>query len=234
MEQNKIRTYLIYALGEILLVVIGILIALQINTLYENKVNQTKKELYKESLIDDLKRDSTRLSKTIEFHKQTSEVTEAHRKRLVSPSANFDTLLVIARDEFSLYQDNIENFNTNTFQILTATGDISLFEETIIKQLYTLNDAQNNTLRIGSELYSKYLDEITVFNRSYPMSTEFSIFNSGPIHNDLWLDIDKKKLAKDFNALSLTKNNHLRVVNMRYSELFQQTVDMLELLNRKN
>ncbi|MBO6621722.1 MAG: hypothetical protein JJ892_00115 [Balneola sp.] len=37
MEQNKVRTYLLYALGEILLVVIGILIALQINNWNQEK-----------------------------------------------------------------------------------------------------------------------------------------------------------------------------------------------------
>lgn len=37
MEQNKIRTYLLYAFGEIFLVVIGILIALQINTWNESR-----------------------------------------------------------------------------------------------------------------------------------------------------------------------------------------------------
>jgi len=37
MEQNKIRTYLLYAIGEILLVVIGIPIALQVNNWNEQR-----------------------------------------------------------------------------------------------------------------------------------------------------------------------------------------------------
>lgn len=38
MEQNKIRTYTLYALGEILLVVIGILIALQVNNWNQQRI----------------------------------------------------------------------------------------------------------------------------------------------------------------------------------------------------
>jgi hypothetical protein len=38
MEQNKVRTYLLYATGEIFLVVIGILIALQVNNWNESRI----------------------------------------------------------------------------------------------------------------------------------------------------------------------------------------------------
>ena len=40
MEQNKVKTYFLYATGEILLVVIGILIALQINNWNEGRKAQ--------------------------------------------------------------------------------------------------------------------------------------------------------------------------------------------------
>ena len=53
-SENRISKYLLYAIGEIVLVVIGILIALQINNWNEqNKVNLLEKELY-EKLVRDL------------------------------------------------------------------------------------------------------------------------------------------------------------------------------------
>lgn len=60
MEQNKIRTYLLYAIGEILLVVIGILIALQVNNRNEAQkthettlylIEQAKDELYNNLVV---------------------------------------------------------------------------------------------------------------------------------------------------------------------------------------
>jgi len=42
LTNNKFRKYLLYALGEIILVVIGILIALQLNT---NRDNKNKRDL---------------------------------------------------------------------------------------------------------------------------------------------------------------------------------------------
>ena len=56
LEQNKSGKYLKYAFGEIVLVVIGILIALQINTWNEQRKNEVKiVSLFKEVQTDLLK-----------------------------------------------------------------------------------------------------------------------------------------------------------------------------------
>ncbi len=59
LTENKFSKYLIYAIGEIVLVVIGILIALQINNWNETKQrsNQEKKVLLE--LTTNLRKDST-------------------------------------------------------------------------------------------------------------------------------------------------------------------------------
>ncbi|MDR9416708.1 MAG: DUF6090 family protein, partial [Gracilimonas sp.] len=54
-EEDNIRTYLLYAIGEILLVVIGILIALQVNNWNETRKNKQLEQTYYENLIRDLK-----------------------------------------------------------------------------------------------------------------------------------------------------------------------------------
>ena len=57
-SQNRLSKYLLYAIGEIILVVVGILIALQINNWNENrKDQQVVQELY-HNLISSLKKDS--------------------------------------------------------------------------------------------------------------------------------------------------------------------------------
>ena len=59
MTENKFRKYFLYAIGEIVLVVIGILIAIQINEWNrERKLYQEELESY-QLIITDLKRDST-------------------------------------------------------------------------------------------------------------------------------------------------------------------------------
>jgi len=68
-EQSKVRNpaspagrYFFYAIGEIFLVVIGILIALQINNWNENRKSIASEKRYVSDLIQDLKNDSIKLN----------------------------------------------------------------------------------------------------------------------------------------------------------------------------
>jgi len=53
MEQNKIRSYLFYAVGEILLVMIGILLALQVNNWNEERIAMEEEHFLLTSLKED-------------------------------------------------------------------------------------------------------------------------------------------------------------------------------------
>jgi hypothetical protein len=65
---NKFTTYLLYAVGEIFLVMIGILLALQVNNWNENR--KQKKELYStfRAISNDLEVDTTSAGRIIEFY----------------------------------------------------------------------------------------------------------------------------------------------------------------------
>ena len=57
MAKKELNRYLWYAIGEIFLLVAGILIALQINNWNEERIEQKQIGEYALSLADDLKRD---------------------------------------------------------------------------------------------------------------------------------------------------------------------------------
>ncbi|MEP1152346.1 MAG: hypothetical protein ABJH08_11515 [Balneola sp.] len=57
MEQNKVRTYLLYAIGEIALVMIGILLALQVNNWNQNRIEQEQLQNYYERIIEEIETD---------------------------------------------------------------------------------------------------------------------------------------------------------------------------------
>jgi hypothetical protein len=57
MEQNKVRTYLLYAIGEISLVMIGILLALQVNNWNQNRIEQEQLQNYYERIIEEIETD---------------------------------------------------------------------------------------------------------------------------------------------------------------------------------
>jgi len=63
-RDNKVSKYIIYAFGEIILVVIGILIALQINNLNEQGKSDTLTSTYLNNLKLDLLSDLSGIEKT--------------------------------------------------------------------------------------------------------------------------------------------------------------------------
>ena len=71
---NKFSKYLIYAIGEIILVVIGILIALQINNANENRKKRQVELSYLERLAIDLRENENLWS---EFHDLKQKQKEA-------------------------------------------------------------------------------------------------------------------------------------------------------------
>ena len=74
MEKNKTGKYLKYAIGEIVLVVIGILIALQINNWNEHrKAKINEKDLYGRILVD-LQIDENRINEHIMYYNKDQEI----------------------------------------------------------------------------------------------------------------------------------------------------------------
>ena len=71
--ENNVAKYLRYAIGEILLVVIGILIALQINNWNENRKQSELKTVYISRLVSDIQQDTLNIQI---IKKQTEEAQE--------------------------------------------------------------------------------------------------------------------------------------------------------------
>lgn len=118
LQQNQVTRYLAYAGGEILLVVIGILIALQINNWNEGrKTKKFEQEIL--FLIDqNLQRDSVLLSEELFKAKQAIELTD----RLLEQVAlkNYD-------DSLNYWMGKIISFErfksqSSAFEVLKAKG----------------------------------------------------------------------------------------------------------------
>ncbi|MDX1699967.1 MAG: DUF6090 family protein, partial [Melioribacteraceae bacterium] len=63
---GQARKYLVYAIGEVLLVMIGILLALQVNNWNQDRMIRTETANYREKLINDLSVDTINLNRHIE------------------------------------------------------------------------------------------------------------------------------------------------------------------------
>ena len=152
MEKNKTgkpayRTgrYLKYAIGEIILVVIGILIALQINNWNENQKLEKKTQDYYEQLLDDLKNDIVSTENTIkEFsnhQKEYDNYTSSYDKEELTPIKVYHQISKLTLISTPL------TFNTNTIESLQNSGDVGLIPAHIRNKLMNLGRLQNLTIK---------------------------------------------------------------------------------------
>jgi hypothetical protein len=114
LTENKFGKYLIYALGEIVLVVIGILIALSINSWNDLRKKGNLKVSYIESLKKDLAADIVYFNVQIENDSTDLANLPSLSHRLSNSLTTMDTLIQIARYEFLPFTDIKNELNLST------------------------------------------------------------------------------------------------------------------------
>ncbi len=78
MEKNKTGKYFKYAIGEIILVMVGILLALQVNNWNKNRQDRVSEQKYVNDLIQDLKNDDIALKRLTIFLESKLESKARH------------------------------------------------------------------------------------------------------------------------------------------------------------
>jgi hypothetical protein len=134
LTENKFSKYVLYAIGEIILVVIGILIALQINNWNEERKQNKLEKIYLTRLLNELKKDIVTFSNEIQR-------LEKNNEKIVNLSNIFkdenynDSLLVRLTNEYMIFGTTYPMFNpsTSTFEDLSSTGNLSVISNTEIR-----------------------------------------------------------------------------------------------------
>lgn len=125
--------YFFYALGEIILVVIGILIALQINNWNQEKIGHNLERVYLQNLIGDLE------SQLLELERQRNNaqfVKEALKRVTANINNGFSEadLTQYNQDMQSIVITRTLNLYDATFQDLKSTGNMNLISNETLKQ----------------------------------------------------------------------------------------------------
>ena len=153
--ENKTKTYFKYAIGEIVLVVIGILIALSINNWNETNKNEREQIVFLNNLKNDLKNDLIQLDQILKFQKEKlSKVNELKDQLLsIKDFEKIEQLLV----NLTLLNDTYFP-NTGSYTTTVSSGKIA-----------SLNPS---SLRIAiTNLYERYYYRLIYNGESYDKKT---------------------------------------------------------------
>jgi len=138
-EEGKLTKYLTYAFGEIIIVVIGILLALYLNNWNQNRANDKLEIQYYQSIRNQLKEDSNILAGEI-YYNQTYYSQFVYASDLIKSNARtkIDTLGKIIFNML-LYSDFRRK--SNIYQTLINSGEIKILKNNnIIEKLQSLEE----------------------------------------------------------------------------------------------
>ena len=180
-SKNKFSNYLIYAIGEIVLVVIGILIALQINNWNESK----KKEQYELSLLKEMKKnlkaDIRDIEINIEFNersiKSTNIILRSFKNNIpYNDSLNKHYGKVPQVPKFLMSENAYNSMNNEGIRIIkndSLRDAITYHYEAKTSFLKEWNNSEwNNQMQDHRTLYRKFFKKFDFWNDLVPNNYE--------------------------------------------------------------
>jgi len=219
LTQNKVSKYLLYAIGEIVLVVVGILIALSINNWNESKkILATEKESYS-NLLRSLKKDSLELVRVIQFQTKSIEAqnTIIQSQKIDNMSSNEITEML-----YDIYNGAYSFFpKYGTYNSIVANRGIDIIKsESIKSNLIDLYDYWCYRYEnVDNVLDKKYHDVLYPF-----LQKEIGFFANSDFEYE---NIDVTRFEKEYYHLQLQCQN----LNPLTNHSIRQLVNIQEKVN---
>ena len=146
LSEGKTGKYFKYAIGEIVLVVIGILIALQINNWNENRKASNLEQSYYCLLLEDIEQDKEQIKSLIEINEKRIE----HSNKAIALIQSENIKLNVLGDKINLSRrDGIQSFipNSSTYEDIKSSGNINTLRDNNIRK--SLNQYYRKTQELN-------------------------------------------------------------------------------------
>jgi hypothetical protein len=208
LTENKFSKYLIYAIGEIILVVIGILIALSINNWNENRKQKIKEIEILSSIQESLKRDKIDLESVIPSNNRIRNSIDLLLNHMEKDLPYQDSLKYHFFNSTTTW---VANFQKSAFENLKSEGINLISNKDLRKTIVEYYDAGIESSKWQSETYRA----IVINSFQNVLNTRFESFWDSN-YNDLMqmmengedvnpVDIIGEMVPNDFNSLKKDK-----------------------------
>lgn len=225
------RKYLAYAIGEIMLIVIGLLLAIQINNFQEGIKNDKKRDNYYRLLITDLESDIQQIEKVKESISEQLKLIENFESRLNLDEGSKEEIVAIAKNEFNPNLPNFVRYQLGTIETLKATGDLSLIEGDILEgigELQALQSEQIYYLDAGLKARASILEK---YMTHFPIKK--GVIHQGELFNLFWNAQEVKEIALQLNALLTMEKGMLSNASNYYDKILIRTRKIIDSIKDK-
>ena len=237
-SERKISRYLIYAIGEILLVVIGILLALQINNGNENRKGHIKSKKYLAEILKDLAADTSTIKRSIHFTSEFIASEEWALNKTDFTLNDVDSLWIILEGFYASV-----DLHDRTFQKIQNSGESSLlgFDKMFdkISHYYTktynsynqYSDWDRKVILEGQGYLQDLYDQLEISNYRMELLGRETAVQAFPVVNDSPRQVEKLiEFAKSPRGRNHLRTNYVR--HLRGITLFESTIsEAIDLIN---
>lgn len=240
MEKNRLRQYSAYALGEIVLVVLGILIALQINNANEARLERQREAGYLQNLKVDLQFNIRELDRFIEVRKSRIESAQ----RILD---YFNGRPVEDLQDFSYHNVHVQTWqryyqNINTFQELINSGNFGIIASDEIKSAlmdldlhYEKMKGDEDHMRFDFEgyVYAPFFDKVDVepMSENYAFAASHGQAGSQPPLSREAVEtmLQDVRFKNGFTLVTYM----MRQINSRFEEMRAIAADLIQQIDRE-
>ncbi len=174
LNEGELKKYLTYAIVEILLIVIGILLAVSLNTWQNNNKNSTIERDYISDLIIDIRQDTSYFNtRRIENIKKKIEALNQAKAYLLGNFQINDTLVFLNMVGYGArYSRVVATSNSSTYTELVSTGNLRIIRDKEIRKeiinYYGSKDAATKTIQGSKTGYLDYINSLRSFKKEAP------------------------------------------------------------------
>jgi Family of unknown function (DUF6090) len=228
-DDNKPVKYMRYAIGEIVLLVIGILIALSINNWNENRKEINTARILAKSLVADLNKDLQFLNDALSFSQQKITSCDSVLFLLSAPNNNWNSE-AIYQELTIVGQSNPFFPTTGTYQQIVTSGLLKLFKQPIANQLnaYDLQlkkvsywaAAEDQTLWLMADFVWKGMNMNSIVDIRFKSDKKHEMF----------MNIPDSSLIEFSNLIATVKTYRLKT-EIEFKEQLIQAKILIQSLN---
>ena len=223
-NQNRTKKYLLYAIGEIILVVIGILIALQINTWNEERKNRIFEKEILEQIQSNLFKDKLTLQKIALNFKNAVSSSDNLLKEYWSPTE---------KDSLKYWLGDIIQFDrfqplTNAYEVAKSKG-LDLISNKQLRfllgtyyddeALHAIKSIADIEITFNKDWNPFMLEQVKEFKyKSYAVLEDFSVFNEDTKARRL-LIMNRDNYGSGLVRIEMVINTITKIQNLINDEL---------------